>query len=450
MDTGSSSSPSPGSTGHGSPGDPVWNMLQAMLMQQQQQMQQQQLQQQQFLETIMAHQNQQLAAVLQQPQAFHGHPTAAQMLALSSLGQLRPFTGKVDTNGLAGREWLAHAEHHFAARETAVGATAGQADGYRVHAARNALSDDALRWLNALPQPPTTWQSFREAFLQRFSSVPAVQVREAQLQRFVEGARRIRDKLTVEGMQRYTTLFLQYAGEIPPERMTEATKRTLYAQGLPPKYAETVLTEDARPQPPPLHEVAQKVLAKATLKAHAISNTAASGSVASFSAGGAGSPRNPDAMDVSMDAISLCAMQFGVSRTEAAAYLQESEGWAPHDTSSPATSAGQAPAASSPPPTAATIGDGQQLERLLAAFESRLANRLGSGAKAPSQRRNVPGGVRSDVPEALVSARKEAGLCVRCGVAKYEPGARGHNSRTCKAPVDKTTSAADGRRQANF
>ena len=227
MDASSSSSPSPGGLGHGSPGDGTWNLVQSMMMQQQQQMQQQQLQQQQFFEALMAHQNQQLATILQQPQSLHGPPNAAQLLALSSLGQLRPFDSKVNTNGLAGREWLTHAEHHFAAREAAVGATAAQADGYRVHAARNALSDDALRWLNALPQPPVTWQSFREAFLQRFSSVPAVQVREAQLQRFVEGARRIRDKLNVEGMHRYTTLFLQYAGEIPAERMTEATKRAL-------------------------------------------------------------------------------------------------------------------------------------------------------------------------------------------------------------------------------
>lgn len=449
MDTSSGSPMSPG--GGGLPIDPSMQWLQALMQQQQQTQQIQMQQQQQYLEAMLAHQQQQLATVLQQQQQqpAHVHPTAAQLLTLSSLGQLRPFAGKPDTNGLAAREWLAQAEHHFAAREAAVGTDAVQGDGYRVLAARNALADDALRWLTALPQPPTTWQAFRGAFLQRFSSVPAVQVREAHLQRFVDGARRIRDKLSVEGMQRYTTLFLQYAGEIPPERMTEATKRTLFAQGLPARYAETVLIEDAKPQPPPLHEVAQTVLAKATLKAHALNGAGFASSSLAAPASDSIAPRNPDAMEV--DAIALCATQFGVSRAEASAYLEETEGWAHHDTS------GLGASTSSPPPPRSTSAsssaapvDNQQLERLLAAFEARLAGKAAQPAKSQSQRRNVPSGVRDDVPDALVTARKEAGLCVRCGVVKYEPGARGHNSRTCKAPVDKTTSAADGKRKANF
>jgi hypothetical protein len=162
-----------------------------------------------------------------------------------------------DATGLAAREWLAHAEYYFTARESALGIDAVQGGPFRVHSARAALVDDALRWLTAMPQLPADWAAFRTAFLQRFSSVPAAQVREAQLQRFVDAARRVREKLTVDGLQRYTTLFLQQAGEIPSERMTDATKRTLYAQGLPPRYAELVLTEDAGANPPPLHEVAQ-------------------------------------------------------------------------------------------------------------------------------------------------------------------------------------------------
>lgn len=445
---GSSGSPlSPGAGATGFSNDPSIHMLQAILMQQQQQIQQQQQQQQQFFEAMMAHQQQQLATVLQQQPAAQGQPTAAQLLALSSLGQLRAFNGRVDANGLAAREWLTHAEHYFGARELAVGVDAAQGDAYRVHAARNALTDDALRWLSALPQPPTTWAAFRDAFLQRFSSVPAVQVREAQLHRFVDAARRIRDKLTVEGMQRYTTLFLQYAGEIPAERMTEATKRTLYAQGLPSRYAETVLIEDAKAQPPPLHEVAQTVLSKATLKAYAVHGGAAGSMSISSPSPGPTSSRASDAMDTSLDAISLCAAQFGVSRAEATAYLAESEGWAPHDTAGTASST----ASSSPPPAAvrsSTTSEAQQMERLLAAFEARFADK--SGGKPQSQRRSVPAPIRTDVPDALVTARKEAGLCVRCGVAKYEPGGRGHNSRTCKAAVDKTTSAVEGRKKANF
>ena len=444
MDGNSGPSASPGAFPAGQPNDAAWQMLQAMMQQQAQAHAQQQLQQQQFMEAMMAHQQQQLTAVLQQQAASGAPPATAQLLALSSLGQLRSFNGRVDANGLAAREWLTHAEHHFSAREHAVGVDLAQGDAYRVHAARNALTDDALRWLSALPQPPTTWTAFRDAFLQRFSSVPAVQVREAQLQRFVDAARRIRDKLSVEGIQRYTTLFLQHAGEIPAERMTEATKRTLYAQGLPARYAETVLIEDAKPQPPPLHEVAQAVLSKATLKAYAATGGAPA-SFAGSSASSSSQARSPDAMDTSLDAIALCAAQFGVSRAEATAYLAESEGWAPHDT------AGSPTASSSPPPPAAQTPalstDMQQMERLLAAFAARLDDKAG---RPQSQRRHLPPPIRGEVPEALVAARKAAGLCVRCGVAKYGPGAHGHNARTCKAPVDKSTSAVDGRKKADF
>ena len=448
MNDGSSSSVPPGAFPAAQPPDATWQMLQAVMQQQAQAHAQQQLQQQQFMEAMMAHQQQQLTAVLQQQAASGAPPATAQLLALSSLGQLRGFNGRVDASGLAAREWLAHAEHHFGAREHAVGVDSAHGDAYRVHAARNALTDDALRWLSALPQPPTTWAAFRDAFLQRFSSVPAVQVREAQLQRFVDTARRIRDKLSVEGIQRYTTLFLQHAGEIPPERMTEATKRTLYAQGLPARYAETVLIEDAKASPPPLHEIAQAVLSKATLKAYA----ATGGAPASYggtASSASSSARSPDAMDTSLDAISLCAAQFGVSRAEATAYLAESEGWAPYDTaaaSSPrASSSSLLPAARAPASAAST--ESQQMERLLAAFEARYGDKTG---RPQSQRRHVPGPIRDSVPDALVDARKAAGLCVRCGVVKYGPGAHGHNSRTCKAPVDKTTSAADGKKKADF
>jgi hypothetical protein len=164
----------------------------------------------------------------------------------------------------------------------------------------------------ALPSPSSTWQEFKAAFADRFSSVPAAQVREQQLRQFVTAAHRLRDKLNVEGLQRYTTLFLQRAGEIPSSRMTDATKRHLYSQGLPTRYAEMVLTEDAKAEPMALHEVAQHVLAKATMKTYA-------GASAGYQIGEASTTqRDGDAMDV--DAVSLCAAHFGVTRDEAAAY----------------------------------------------------------------------------------------------------------------------------------
>ena len=55
-----------------------------------------------------------------------------------------------------------------------------------------------------------------------------------------------------------------------------------------------------------------------------------------------------------------------------------------------------------------------------------------------------------EIPQELFEARKKAGLCCKCGVAKYEPGGRGHNAATCKAAADKATSVAEGLKKANF
>jgi hypothetical protein len=91
---------------------------------------------------------------------------------------------------------------------------------------------------------------------------------------------------------------------------------------------------------------------------------------------------------------------------------------------------------------------------MLAAFQrfqaSASSSSPGTQGKSQSKRRHVPDGVRDEVPKALAEARRAAGLCVKCGVVKYEGGGKGHNSRTCQAPADKTTSAADGKRKAGF
>ena len=39
---------------------------------------------------------------------------------------------------------------------------------------------------------------------------------------------------------------------------------------------------------------------------------------------------------------------------------------------------------------------------------------------------------------------------MRCGTHEYTPGSQGHNSNTCRANIDKTTSAAEGKKKANF
>ena len=282
---------------------------------------------------------------------------------------------------------------------------------------------------------PASWAAFRQALLDRYSSVPAVRVRLEQLRSFVDAARKLRDRMTLEGLQGYMSRFQQLAGEIPDTHLTEHGKLELLARGLTPRLAETVLTEDAKQQPPPLHEVAQKVLAKAAFKEYA-------GGVSASSS----SPSADRASAMELDVISLCAAQFGITREDAQRYVEPKEGWAVHDT-------GSNSASSSPPPQPpTTAGDDPQIERLLAAFEARFG-RMNAGAGGPrpqSQRRNVPNATRLEIPSALLAARKEAGLCVRCGVVKYEGGHHGHNSRTCQAPVDKTTSAAEGKKKANF
>ena len=379
------------------------------------------------LNAFQQSQQQALMTMLQQ-QASSAPVMAQQMLGLASLGALPGFAGQADASGMAAREWLQKAEHHFTARETTLGVDAVRGDAFRVHSARAALTGDALRWLMALPAPLATSQEFKTAFSDRFSSVPAAQVREQQLRQFVSNAHRLRDKLNVEGLQRYTTLFLQRAGEVPASRMTDATKRHLYSQGLPTRYAEVVLTEDAKAQPMALHEVAQHVLAKATLKAFA---------GASAGASDASARRDSDAMDV--DAIALCAVQFGVTRDEAAAYCIAD---CPGDHAADAATSSRAPA------SLQTGSDRELLTQLLAAITSSRFHKGASHSRGGKSTGAPAEGALKDIPEDLIAARKKANLCAKCGVARYERGAKGHNARTCKASPDKATSVADGLKRA--
>lgn len=416
--------------------------LQQAFMQQQQTIQtlqlqlQQQQQQQQLSHAAPALDMAALATLLQQQQQAAQQQqlqATAQLLALQALGQLPTFSGKGASSGLAALEWLQHAERYFTARETALGISAAGGDATRVALAANALQEDAQRWYNGLPQAshPTTWQAFRDALLGRYGNVPAVRVRIEQLRSFVDAARRLRDKMTLEGLQGYTSRFQQLAGEIPDTHLTAHGKLELLARGLVPRLAEVVLTEDAKQTPSPLHEIAQRVLARAAFKEYA-------GSMSASSA------LQHEAMQ--LDAVSLCATQFGISREEAARYVEPGEGWAPHDTDAHSHTAAQ--------PTAPSPTDGLE-ERMLAAFQRFQAaghpnSSPGPQGKSQSSRRYVPSGVKDEIPEAMILARKAAGLCVKCGVVKYEGGGRGHNAKTCKAGFDKTTSVAEGKKKAGF
>lgn len=343
--------------------------------------------------TLLQQQGALMAQMMQQQQ----QPNAvAQLVTLQALGQLQSFHGRPDVAGLVAREWLMHAEIHFAAAEHALGVTAADADVRRVMLARNALKDDALRWLMALPQQPTTWQAFNEAFLARFSSLPAAQVREAQLHKMVEAAKPVRERLNADGIQRYTTLFLQRAGEIAADRMTDATKRMLYAQGLPAQYAEFVRREDARPVAVPLYELAQLVLTRATLKSY----TGASAMLSSHAPASSGN----DPMQV--DSVSLASAAFGVSREEATSYLEPSEGWAVHDT------------AQSPSTTEKETSFRQQLAAMQESLAAMAHWRGGARTDAPGSKpryTKTPG-----VTDEQIQERRTKRLCFACGSPDHQ------------------------------
>jgi len=350
--------------------------------------------------------------------------SALQLAAIQSLGSLRTFDGQGPTAGAAAREWVVHAERYFQAREAAMGQQGPAADRFRVLDAGSKLAGPALQWHEGLANQPTTWAEFRTALLTRFNHVPAEQVREGILRRFVDDAERVRTRLNAEGIARYSHKFLQLIADIADTRMTQATKRTMYARGLPQRYAEYVLTEDAKPAPPQMHELVPVVLSRATMHQHASAAASASSS--------SGAHRS-DAMEV--DHIALAAVNFGVSHEEAGRYFDSPEGWAPHDTA---------------PTHRGADAESALVERVLAALRMQSGGRGQLSGSSDSRRRNVPSGVKKEVPEPLASERRAAGLCIKCGVAKYEPGGKGHNSVTCRAAADKTTSVAEGRRKANF
>jgi hypothetical protein len=443
--------PASASPGAATPSDPSAVMQQLARQQQQQQQQLQQLaaRQQQMSSPAPAFDVNALAALLQQQQAAMQQQqlqATAQLLTLQALGGVPPFTGNGAVTGLEVESWLQQVERHFTAREAALGISAQQADSMRVTLAANAFPPKSVAqdWYGALPAGalPTTWAAFRDALLGRFNSTPNVRARLEQLRTFVEAGRRLRDKMTLQGLQSFTARFQQLAGGIPDSHLTAHGKLELLARGLSTRLAEVVLIEDAKDPPLALHEVIKRVLAKASFKEYAAGYN-----------GTASSPPAGDSMEI--DAISLCATQFGITREEASHYLAPQEGWSVHEThggeSQSAAAASSAPAAS-PKARSTASSEDVSVERLLAAFATHLGQARGSSSanKGQSKRRNAPGDVAKEVPQELASARKEAGLCIRCGVTKYESGSKGHNAAVCRLPVDKTTSVAEGRKKANF
>lgn len=239
-------------------------------------------------------------------------------------------------------------------------------------------------------------------------------------------------------MQAYTARFQQLAGEVPDAYVTLHGKLGLLARGLPQRYAEVVLQEDAKSPVPPLSEVINTVLARAAQKEQAASYGGSSSSMAS-------------AAPLQLDMVTLASTTFGIPRDEACWYVDDSnaEGWAPHETGSSSSPVPQGQPVANDRSSTPTLSNEQLLQ--LAAMLSSKPSFSGSWKKAAAaNRRSVPSGVRDDIPEELRKARTEAGLCIKCGVHKYEPGGRGHNSRTCKSAVDKVTGVAEGKKKAGL
>jgi hypothetical protein len=218
--------------------------------------------------------------------------------------------------------------------------------------------------------------------------------------------------------------------------VTHHEKLALLARGLPQRYAEVVMQEDAKKPLPPLHEVINTVLARAAFKQQA----------ASYGGTSTSSGSTPP---INIDAISLAVATFGWTREEAQSNLHDSEGWAPYDTSGSSSSQGAGPASAGSPTPSPSMSE--QIQAAVLNALAAAAARVGAGPAARERnqsRRN--GGVAKEIPTELVEARKDAGLCIRCGVVAYEPGSSGHNAATCHGAVDRTTSAEDGIKQAGL
>lgn len=366
---------------------------------------------------------------------------------LSSLPSLPTFSGKGAAAGVEASEWLVEAEFVLQTREQLLQtADTPRADGERVLLAGQALRDDARAWFRSLHESgntPATWADFKQKFSSRYQCLPSKHLLEAQLEQLVADAERSRGHMTLDKLQRYSTRFEELANRLPANHLPDHLKLKLYAKGLKEAQRRYVVEQYTKDPCPSVHDVVQGVLHRATLHNYASSGAPALAPSAPLAPASSSPSASSDAMDLSAAELLRAADVFGISREQAMAYLQPAEGWAPHDTG--ATEDRTTVDAPSVQPWAAALNAIQQQQ---AAFQQQVLNALSQGSK-PAGRRSVAPATKA-VPEELAKARTEAGLCIRCGVHKYEPGTRGHNSRTCRLPVDKTTTVAEGRRRAGF
>ena len=421
------------------------HILQQQLQQRDQQMhqQQQQLQQQQqqIAQPIDLGQLANLLAQQAERQSAQARDNTHQLIAASRMGPPEPFDGKIALSSTGTAEWVTKTELRFAASEAA-GLSETARDASRLTAAAACMRADALRWYQAIPsaEKPKTWEAFKAALMARFSSSTTAMTRLEQLRKLVSLVSQQRAKLAADGWQAFLARFQELSGEIPGYLCTQHGLLEMLGRALPERLAQLVWAEhrkrpDQNEPLKPMHVLIAEILAKAYSREYATNHAGGASS-------GGGSAAAASAAPMAMDAVLFCAATFDVSQETARGYLEEGEGWQEHDTSGGKNSAAGATGGSG------TIPAESAIERLLAAFESRFTAGNNGGAKGSSSRRNMPSDVKRDVPAALAEARKTAGLCIKCGVTKYEPGSRGHNSRNCNKGLDKTTSAQEGLRKA--
>ena len=201
-----------------------------------------------------------------------------------------------------------------------------EADRARVLTAVPSLTGDAHRWYSSLPaaEKPQTWAAFEACVRKRYCNGAAEErLRLDVLTVFVQNAARLREKYTLPALESFVARFQEIANEIPDSFATIHSKLSLLAQGLPARYAETILREDAKRPVPALHEVVNAVVARAAFKEGA----------AAYASGSHASALNQRQRRLRRG-YSRCASQtFGVDRSVAASYLAPQEGWAPHNTS---------------------------------------------------------------------------------------------------------------------
>ena len=365
------------------------------------------------------------------PPSRVGVDPAALTLALAvGSRMLDVFAGHSgDAAGLKALAWVQEAELAFESHALTFGAPLS--DEQKHAQAIRALKGDALTWYQGLPQRPHGWAAFRAAFLHRWQMASSTAVLERRLAILSRSVASLRQPLSNEGLHRFATQFLQVANQIPATAMTDRTKALLLVDALPPSLRsfaadrmEAYHRHSATGDYIPPHLLIDELLQRATSRS--LATPLGHASVASHAP--VSRPAAGDAMD-----LSALAAQLGVPAADAANLLEGLPEW---DTDADTIAS---PAAAGPASAPAGPSLAQQLNALTQQLNALTQNR-----------RNVPAGALSSVPKELIKARKAAGLCARCGVAKFEPGPYGHNSRTCKAKADAATSAAEGASRAGL